>query len=51
MFWRITRDHLAENPTESDAGEGSGEWYAATGKNLIKFKIYDDDGILYYSGE
>lgn len=49
MFWIITKDHITEK-----GEDGFGELVSsgtATTKPKITFKIYDDDGELYYTGE
>lgn len=55
--WKITKDHLAESDDESSVGvSGPGdapdELLAALDVpgNRYIFRMYDDDGILYYTG-
>lgn len=58
--WTITRDHLTDpnDPDDVNAvgvrgpGEASDEALAAlaAGKGRL-FRMYDDDGILYYTGK
>ena len=54
--WVITKDYLAETPEEDDSGitgpsDASDEMLeeVKSGKGHI-FRLYDDDGILYYKG-
>ena len=48
--WIITVDHL-----ESRSGEclvsGPHDAPAEVSKTFVTFKMYDDDGVLYYSGK
>ena len=62
-MWIMTKDHLADAERD-DTGKNSGEFtgytredgsFIATAECLFpkkwhKFKMYDDDGILYYEG-
>jgi hypothetical protein len=49
--WKITRDHLYDDETDLPSREGWGRNLSTlkTAKTNA-FRIYDDDGILYYSG-
>lgn len=48
MFWKITKDHLGDEPQA--VGKGNGTPTEMKKSELITFKLYDDDGELYYSG-
>jgi hypothetical protein len=52
--WVITRDHISEPPA-CDAGtqgprDATATQLQAASKAGTPFKMYDDDGILYYEG-
>ena len=54
--WKITKDHLARTPDEDEAGTSGPGNASEHHMNLLKdgegevFKMYDDDGELYYTG-
>ncbi len=54
--WIITKDHIAEGIEDSDVGvcgpresNGEADDLVADGEGRL-FRMYDDDGILYYTG-
>lgn len=49
VAWQITQDHIAEPGEPNRVGTGQN---LATLKDskTVAFRIYDDDGVLYYSG-
>lgn len=55
MNWMITIDYIGE-PGDTDVGKGQGIGNAPTlARDLFKllpfrFRLYDDDGIMYYEG-
>jgi hypothetical protein len=51
MQWIITRDHISLDPNEKPTvGRGSYDNAQAASNFPYRFKLYDDDGVLYYEG-
>lgn len=52
-MWRITEDHISspEEGKESNDWRDRKGWFNQNPQNVERFKLYDDDGILYYEGE
>jgi hypothetical protein len=49
-LWTITKDHIATGADKPRVGFGSYKGADAAADLPIRFKLYDDDGELYYEG-
>lgn len=46
MGWKITKDFISKNRKLEGRGYG-----ATKGRETVPFRLYDDDGNLYFAGE
>ncbi len=49
MAWKITKDHISEPEWGSEVGKHSPD-FKDDMSPLYKFKLYDDDRVLYFEG-